>query len=233
MQQQGYTIAEIAVLVGKSYSSVANLLADPDGRKQRARRMRYQGTCVDCGRPTNGSNGYAKAPTRCAPCAAIYQHEQKYWTRERIIAAIQRWADEHDGEPPRAPDWTHAGPARLHPASSTVYAAASNPHAEFASWSEALAAAGFPGNVRGKRRDPETWRANLRAAQRRRRGHTRDYGEMELRRLYLPLDQWEALQRLGKPSVTEHVRRAIDLYLQTQAATTGEDAQATEGMGSS
>lgn len=57
-----------------------------------------------------------------------------YWTQERIIAAIQRWAAEHDGEPPLASDWKRAAPH--HPARVTAE------HA-FGKWNTAISAAGF------------------------------------------------------------------------------------------
>lgn len=36
--------------------------------QQRANRKRYGGRCEDCGKPTDGSNGHAKAPKKCLKC---------------------------------------------------------------------------------------------------------------------------------------------------------------------
>lgn len=69
LQQQGLTPRQIGERFGKSAQGVRNLLSDPDGSKQRARRSRYQGVCSDCGGPTDGANGRDKAPTRCIHCA--------------------------------------------------------------------------------------------------------------------------------------------------------------------
>lgn len=57
----------------------------------------------------------------------------KWWTRERVIAAIQEWAREH-GEPPRSLEWRRATPAFPHDATVKRL---------FGSWNAAIAAAGF------------------------------------------------------------------------------------------
>jgi hypothetical protein len=67
----------------------------------------------------------------CTSC-----HEHRYWTEERIIAALQAWAAEH-GEPPTASKWMHASPE--HPAATAIYGATG----VFPSWNAAIAAAGF------------------------------------------------------------------------------------------
>lgn len=51
------------------------------------RRTQYAGTCVDCGGPTDGSEGRARAPERCASCA----HDFLYAERN---ARIFRWWEE-------------------------------------------------------------------------------------------------------------------------------------------
>lgn len=68
-----------------------------------------------------------------------------YWTRERIISAIQVWAASHDGEPPKVNDWHHACPNGTHPQFKTVVT-------EFGTWNGGIAAAGFTPRVpHGKR----------------------------------------------------------------------------------
>lgn len=62
----------------------------------RCRKRQYSTPCIDCGAPTNGSDGNgAKSPKRCALCDHVYRKANAIWTRETIIAAIQRWAAEH------------------------------------------------------------------------------------------------------------------------------------------
>lgn len=65
----GLTYKQIAERLGKSYSTVNDLIYDPDGSKVKARKDGYRGVCVDCGGRTDGSNGRDKAPTRCLSCA--------------------------------------------------------------------------------------------------------------------------------------------------------------------
>lgn len=75
LRASGLSYKEIAIAATEEFgtpvsmSTVGNLLIDPDGRKARARKDSYGGRCVDCGGPTTGSNGRAKAPTRCRRCA--------------------------------------------------------------------------------------------------------------------------------------------------------------------
>ncbi len=57
-----------------------------------------------------------------------------YWTRERILDAIQAWAVEY-GEPPRAQEWQRGTPD--YPARTTVCAM-------FGTWNAAIRAAGYP-----------------------------------------------------------------------------------------
>lgn len=56
----------------------------------------------------------------------------RYWTDERIIAAIVAWADAHGGIPPRACDWRHA--TADHPSGGTVCRIG---------WARAVRCAGF------------------------------------------------------------------------------------------
>lgn len=101
---------------------------------ERCRKAQYAGVCVDCGAPTSGSNGRGPAaPQRCASCQFAYQHDGAHWTPERIVAAIQRWASEHDGVAPIA--WLYERP-EYGPAASTVLRV-------MGSWNEGLRAAGF------------------------------------------------------------------------------------------
>jgi Homing endonuclease associated repeat len=72
---------------------------------------------------------------RCPICGRAVP----YWTRERIIAAIQRWHREY-GYPPKNTDWQ--------PRSTSWHPTISMVRAVFGSWNAALVAAGFPPRYR-------------------------------------------------------------------------------------
>jgi hypothetical protein len=118
---------EIGEIMGVAVATVDAWLNDPGGRRLQARRDSYRGECDTCGAPTDGSNGSAKAPARCADCIR--------WSSGAIVEAIQGWADDHGGIPPRAIDCRHDGHGSL-PNESTVKRV-------FGSWNAGLLAAGF------------------------------------------------------------------------------------------
>ena len=72
---------------------------------------------------------------------------EPYWTGERIIAAIQRWA-KRTGKPPTADQWsrplTTLAARRLGMASSKSRPSAALVKKMFGTWNEAMKAAGFP-----------------------------------------------------------------------------------------
>lgn len=101
----------------------------------RCRKRQYAGECVDCGGVTNanGSAGIIAAP-RCSPCSHRREHEARYWTPERIIAAIRAWKAEH-GQRPMSTDWqTTNRDASRYPPANTVQRV-------FGTWSAAIMAA--------------------------------------------------------------------------------------------
>jgi Homing endonuclease associated repeat len=142
LRAQGLLGREIAERMGVSRTYAHELLADPTGAASRARKDSYRGTCVDCGGPTSGGDGPSKTPARCAACAARHQHENRRWTREAIIEAIQLLATEN-GRPPLASEWLRERDPRF-PAPSIIYRSKGNPYPPFASWADAIEAAGFP-----------------------------------------------------------------------------------------
>lgn len=155
LRSQGWVNQRIANALGLTYSGLRNIINDPDGSKQKARRERYRGTCAECGKHTDGSSGF-NAPNLCAHCNGL---ASRVWTRENIIEAIRSWAAEH-GEPPRSRvEWLHACPDGTHPTATSVYRGRdgkSNPGAPFATWNEAIEAAGFEPRQIGKyERTPE------------------------------------------------------------------------------
>lgn len=94
----------------------------------------YSGECVDCGAPTNGSNGAGAAGKRCAACAARHNHEERHWTRERIIEALRAFADQY-GRSPRANDPSLQA-SHQWPCSSIVVR-------EFGTWNAGIEATGL------------------------------------------------------------------------------------------
>jgi hypothetical protein len=65
----GWMQKQIAEDLGLNYRTISGYVNDPTGAKERERMRRNQGTCEVCGAQTSGSNGRAKAPTRCFRCA--------------------------------------------------------------------------------------------------------------------------------------------------------------------
>jgi transcriptional regulator with XRE-family HTH domain len=98
----GLTHAQIGERLGLSVGGVRNLLNDPDGSKQRARRDRYRGTCRVCGVQTDGSNGRA-APDLCSTHLHELQHAERRWTQATVIRSFRRFHAE-TGRIPRATD---------------------------------------------------------------------------------------------------------------------------------
>lgn len=142
--REGWSQRQVARSLGLSYSTVREYLSDPDGSKQRQRRERYGAPCQRCGARTNGSNGYAKQATHCLPCQNELLHERRYWTRERIVAGLRKFAADH-GRQPSATDLNAAGVAEHGYPPVTIV------QREFGSWSNGIAAAGFEALSRGRR----------------------------------------------------------------------------------
>ena len=106
LRAQGMILRDIAADIGVARPTVHQWLTDPDGVKTRARRARYGGQCADCGAPTDGSNGSARAPKRCAACSWRWQATLEFqlaqsarasrrtvWSDEQILDAIRSVAD--------------------------------------------------------------------------------------------------------------------------------------------
>jgi DNA-binding CsgD family transcriptional regulator len=96
----GMSQLEIATMMGVSRSTVNEWLCDPYRLKAKARRARYSTPCVDCGKPTDGSGGYADQRERCNKCNRKHDHENRKWTAERIIRWIKDYVEEHGKVPP-------------------------------------------------------------------------------------------------------------------------------------
>lgn len=120
---------------------------------------------------------------RCPTCGG----KHTTWSPQRIVEAIQRWADEH-GQPPRVSDWNRASVD--HP----TYQSAVE---KFGSWNAAIQAAGFKPRPAGSR--PPVWdrEAAVRALVRWRFVH----GRLPLR------DEWQPRDYSGlRPSADQVAR---------------------------
>jgi hypothetical protein len=93
LQVSGMTARDIGSEMGLAVQTIRDLLWDPDGSKVRARKDSYRGSCAECGAPTDGSNGSAKAPKLCIHHAP--RVHLGIWTREACIDAIRDFHDEH------------------------------------------------------------------------------------------------------------------------------------------
>lgn len=150
----------VAKRLGVSDSTVRRWL-DPEYAEHqrvlsREAKRRRVGVCSDCGGETRYGGRRAPVSRICFRCSEKRARASRVWTREAVIAAIQRWAERH-GRPPTASDWIRAGDD--HPAMSNVYrttsrTARNNP---FASWADAIEAAGFERPETGGRYRERPW----------------------------------------------------------------------------
>jgi hypothetical protein len=145
LERRGLATGEIADRLGLAASTVNIYRADPNGERQRQRRQRYQGACVECGRPTSGSNGPRRAPKRCRSCAG---GRRRNWSEQRVLEAIRDWAD-LTGAPPTLADWSPAHARAGHEGSALYrsepgrWPSASTVSARFGSVRAAVEAAGL------------------------------------------------------------------------------------------
>jgi hypothetical protein len=80
-------------------------------------------------------------PVRCFSCSTVARTR---WTREAVITAIHRWADEHGGVPPVASDWNATIAAdRGKPVRGDAFPPLGRVQQVFGSWAAAIEAAGF------------------------------------------------------------------------------------------
>lgn len=135
-EHPGLTLQEYADLLDIKFGTLRAVVYDPDGSKQKKTRKNYEGTCALCGAVTK-SDGTSQPSSFCTSCA----HEnQKIWTQEAVIDAIQRFAA-LNGRPPTALEWMHANPIENYPSCSNCHTREGAP---FAKWADAIEAAGFP-----------------------------------------------------------------------------------------
>jgi hypothetical protein len=203
---------EIAELLGMGYKNMRGYLSDPDGSKQRRRRERYRRPCPDCGKPMDGSNGRASSPTSCADCTARKRHENRYWTRPRIIEAIQLWAEQNDGKPPKSQVWL-ALPA------SAGWPAVSNVQEEFGTWADGIRAAGLEPHAPGVYERTDAHREAIKRGKRRLHRIPLDRGDLDTVAVTLEreahIDRVAALAKQRGCSSSEVIRVALDSYLES------------------
>lgn len=144
LRELGYGWSRIGRELGISGNTVKMWLVpgfrEDQYEANRLRKKRYHGTCVDCGGTTSYGKGQGPS-VRCQACRVIYVGKHPMWTREKVVAAMQRWAREHGGRPPTATEWVRRGD--YWPAATSIYDKTQSRHAPFNSWNEAIAAAGF------------------------------------------------------------------------------------------
>jgi hypothetical protein len=105
-RQQGWSIAQIAHLLDRAPATVRGYLHDPTGRKAKARKASYAGTCERCGAPTSGADGKYRTPRHCQRCKP---QSRPRWTREAVRGAHRFWLEQF-GFIASSMDWsgTHA-----------------------------------------------------------------------------------------------------------------------------
>lgn len=104
LRAEGLKLREVAERMGLSVSYAHALLKDPDGSLDRARKQSYGSPCVDCGKPTNGSNGAQGAADRCWSCNGNHTRRlHRRWLTE----SFEEWVDMF-GVPPAVLDWSEA-----------------------------------------------------------------------------------------------------------------------------
>lgn len=149
----GWLHANIAAELRISRSYASMLLADPTGKKERARKARYSKRCPGCGGKMYGQGKHAS--NLCAVCAIKKRSAGRRWTPEAIVAAFQAF-NAAMGRPPAVLDQT-AAPSLLRRMSQArlaerveaqrmglVLPTADTVRRAYGTWDAALAAAGLP-----------------------------------------------------------------------------------------
>jgi hypothetical protein len=148
---RGFRSDEIAAKLGLARSTVNKYRRDPDGELERARRERYRGRCLGCGRPTRGSDGPGRAPEWCPECAPL---RRRRWSEAQMLEAIREWV-RLTGAPPTLYDWSPAHAPSGHPGAARYLAEhgrwpnASSVVRRFGSLRAAVEAAGVAGKPGG------------------------------------------------------------------------------------
>lgn len=134
---EGLGVNQIASEIDVPQATVRRWLnpqtAERDRLSSRRHKEKRRRECRNCGKKVWYTS------MLCADCSRQAQRDNRYWTQERVIRAIQEWAMVN-GKPPTATDWMRAGPG--HPAATGIY----GQRGCFRYWNDAIAAAGFTPN---------------------------------------------------------------------------------------
>lgn len=171
-----YGVSRVARDLGVSNTTVRRWVdpgfAESSRRLARENKKRYRGTCVDCGASTAYSGVRSLGSDRCQACSRRYQHENRRWTAEAVVAAIRLFV-ERNGRPPVSSEWARADRGCDYPCVNAVARSGGWRSAPFATWNDALTAAGCPAYAPGCYPRTAETRARMSAAQRARQERER------------------------------------------------------------
>lgn len=159
LHARGFGAVQIAKTVGCSEQQ-ARYWGDPAYREASRRSSREAKKQHRKPRPGGCGRTILPYSTTCNACHAAARRESfvPTWSAERVVAAIQTWAAEHDGIQPTVTDFLTSDDPRF-PAPTAVYRPR-GPYqycSPFESWNEAIETAGFRPLAAGHRlsdRDP-------------------------------------------------------------------------------
>jgi hypothetical protein len=156
MRKQGTYVAVIAEALGVPEPTIVRWTNPQLEKRERikARRRKYSKgrNCSKCKKKVSNTSSRL-----CHDCHMKAMTAERWWTRERIIEAIQVWAAQY-GHAPTYDEWKKSG--KGHPAVKSI---SDGPHAPFSKWSEAIEAAGFrPREHRAGARMSRTERQDIR-----------------------------------------------------------------------
>lgn len=140
LRAEGLLIHEIATEIGVPTPTVTrwvNLQFEQRQRvKARKRKFTKKRRCPTCRKMISNN---------AVVCRDCFNKQQKLWTREKVIEAIQKWALEK-GAPPSYQEWS----IPRGPGYPSVWTVIKGNSPAFPSWSAALLAAGFTPSKRRK-----------------------------------------------------------------------------------
>jgi hypothetical protein len=144
---------QIARALGVSSNTILRWTDPEYYERNRLKALAYKrsirGVCEICGGVTRccRKTGGRALPSRiCINCAREQTKARRYWTRKKVIEAIQEW-ERRRGHPPLSTEWisnVHDPDGYVFPARSNVYQSSSKRNSPFLKWADAIEAAGYP-----------------------------------------------------------------------------------------